>query len=324
MKALVLNQLHQPLTVQDVPDPIPKHDEIIVRLVTAALNHRDVWISKGQYPGIRLPVIPGSDGAGEVNGKPVIINPNIGWGENEAVQDNGYHILGLPSQGTFAAQVAVQRDRIMPKPTHLSWAEAAALPLAGLTAWRALFSRGRLAEGEKVLISGVGGGVALFAFQFAVAAGAEVWVTSGSDEKINKAKHMGARGGVNYTTPEWSKDLKKMVGLFDLIIDSAGGDGFSQLIDLAAPAGRIAFYGGTKGEMTLNPQKIFWKQLDILGTTMGSDKDFEDMVRFVNHHQIKPVVDGTYPLEQGWNAFQRMEAGLQFGKIVLQIQEPLI
>lgn len=320
MKALVLEALNQPPVLREVSDPDPEAGQVVVRLRAAALNHRDVWISKGQYPGISLPVVPGSDGAGEFEGKAVIINPNIGWGSDQRVQAASYHILGLPTHGSFAEQVVVGADRIVAMPDYLTWEEASALPLAGLTAWRAVFSRGRLRSGEKVLVSGIGGGVALFAFQFALAAGAEVWVTSGSDEKINRAVEMGASGGVRYSLPDWWKDLKARSGEFDLIIDSAGGRGFSALVDLAAPAGRIAIYGGTHGQFSISPQKVFWKQLDILGTTMGSDDDFSSMVQFVTKHRIRPVVDSVFSLDQAWKAFQRMDEGHQFGKIVLRIQ----
>lgn len=319
MQALVLQKLHAPLSYQDLPEPEPGPDQVVVELRAAALNHRDVWITKGMYPGIVFPAVLGSDGSGVVGGREVIINPNIGWGGDERVQDNTYHILGLPTPGTFAGKVAVGRDRLADKPPHLSWEEAAALPLAGLTAYRALFSRGRLQGGERVLISGVGGGVALFACQFALAAGAEVWVTSGSEEKIEKAVALGARGGANYRAENWGKDLKSRAGLFDLIIDSAGGEGFDTLVNLAAPAGRIAIYGGTRGKMKINPQKVFWKQVDILGSTMGSDQDFEQMVRFVTEKEIRPVVDSVFALKDGNEALKRMEAGKQFGKIVLEI-----
>jgi NADPH:quinone reductase-like Zn-dependent oxidoreductase len=255
-----------------------------------------------------------------VDGQAVILNPNIGWGQDESVQAGGYHILGLPTNGTFAEKVAVNADRVVAKPGHLSWAEAAALPLAGLTAYRALFSRGRLQEGERVLISGIGGGVALFACQFALAAGAEVYVTSSSEAKIERAVELGAMGGQLYTEAGWGRKWAKAGKGFDLIIDSAAGEGFSELVDAANPAARIVIYGGTRGKASVNPQRLFWKQLDILGSTMGSDQDFTDMVRFVRKHQIKPIVDQVFPLSDGNAALDRMDAGEQFGKIVLNIE----
>ncbi|MEM1324124.1 MAG: zinc-binding dehydrogenase, partial [Bacteroidota bacterium] len=286
----------------------------------AALNHRDVWIQKGMYPGISYPAVLGSDGVGQHEGQSYIINPNNNWGGDERVQHKHYHILGLPSQGTFAEAVLVDADRLHPKPPHLSDEEAAALPLAGLTAYRALFSRGQLQAGERVLISGVGGGVALFACQFAIAAGADVWVTSGSEEKITRAVALGAKGGANYKTEDWPAQLKEQARGFDVIIDSAGGAGFGELVKLCRPAGRIAFYGGTRGKFPpLSPQLLFWKQVSILGTTMGSDQDFKQMVDFVTQHKITPVVDSVFELSEGQKAFERMDQGLQFGKIVLKV-----
>jgi zinc-binding alcohol dehydrogenase/oxidoreductase len=321
MKAFVLNEIKHPLVYADFPDPEPEEGQVVVELKYAALNHRDAFIRKGLYPGIQPPVVPGSDGAGLLDGQAVILNPNIGWGKEEKVQDGKYHILGLPSNGTFAEKVAVKADRVVAKPDHLSWEQAAALPLAGLTAYRALFSRGRLQEGERVLISGIGGGVALFACQFAIAAGAEVYVTSSSAAKIERALELGAKGGQLYTEAGWGRKWAKAGNGFDLIIDSAAGEGFGELVDAANPAARIVIYGGTRGKAPLNPQRLFWKQLDILGSTMGSDQDFTDMVGFVRKNKIHPVVDSVFPLSDGNKALDRMDAGGQFGKIVLKINE---
>ncbi len=318
-KAQVLTQINQPLTLQDIDLPSPKQGEVVVDVKAAALNHRDIFITKGLYPGITFPCVMGSDGVGEYKGQTFILNPNHDWGTDERVQSKGYHILGSPTYGTFAEQVVVGKDKLHIKPDHLTIEQAAALPLAGLTAYRAVFSRGRLKAGEKVLISGIGGGVALFACQFAIAVGAEVWVTSSKPEKIEKATELGAKGGALYTNEGWEKALKRGGGGFDLIIDSAGGSGFNDLINIANPAGRISIYGGTRGKMTISPQKLFWKQLDILGSTMGSDQDFTDMVAFVNSHKIVPVVDAVYPLGQLNEALERMDKGLQFGKIVVRM-----
>ncbi len=319
MKALTLKGKDQPLAYEDVATPTAQAGQALVKIKAAALNHRDVWIQKGMYPGISYPAILGSDALGSYDGRDVIINPNNNWGDDERVQDNSYTIMGLPSQGSFAEYVLVNEDRLAPKPPHLSDYEAAALPLAGLTAYRALFTRGELQTGERVLISGVGGGVALFACQFAIAAGAEVWVTSGSEDKIARAIALGAKGGVNYKSEDWPKQLKEQARGFDVIIDSAGGEGFGHLVKLCRPAGRIAFYGGTMGKFPpLSPQLLFWKQISIHGTTMGSDKEFGQMLDFVNQHQIVPIVDSVFDMSEGNAAFERMDKGLQFGKIVLR------
>jgi NADPH:quinone reductase-like Zn-dependent oxidoreductase len=321
MKAIVLREKGKPIEYSEMPDPEPREGHGIVDLHSAALNHRDVFITQGLYPGIQVPGILGSDGAGLYEGREVLICPNINWGEKRAHQNPGYHILGMPVFGTMAEKVSVGLDKIYDKPAHLEWEEAAALPLGGLTAYRALFTRGQLQAGDKVLISGIGGGVALFAFQFAIAAGAEVYITSGSEEKIEQAKSMGASGGANYKEEGWHKQLKEMAGGFDLIIDSAGGPGFALFPKICNYGARIVTYGGTMGKVPgFTTQSIFWKQISILGTSMGSDEEFREMVDFVSRHKIRPVVDRIFPISDAAAAFERMDKGLQFGKIVLRIQ----
>ena len=197
---------------------------------------------------------------------------------------------------------------------------AAALPLAGLTAYRALFGRAQLRAGEKVLVSGIGGGVALFALQYAVAQGAEVWVTSSSADKIARAVALGAKGGFDYAQDGWTGLVAAQVpgGLFDVIVDSAGGPGFDHLIDLTAPGGRIVFFGATRGNPAVLPmRKIFWRNISLLGTTMGSPADWRAMTDFVALHKIVPVVSDVFPLARAGEAFELMERGGQFGKIVV-------
>ena len=321
MKALVLTEAGVPLSVMEVPDPVPREGEVVVDIAAAALNHRDVWITKGKYPGIRFPAVLGSDGAGWLDGKRVFLNPSFEWGDKPAAQSKAYHILGLPTQGTFAPRIAIPSTHVVEIPSFLTMEQAAAVPLCGLTAYRSLFYRAALQPGERALITGIGAGVAVFAFQFAQAAGAEVYITSGSDEKIARALEMGARFGVNYNREAWAKDLKEQAGGFDVIVDSAAGPGFPDLVSLLNPAGRIVLYGGTRGPIpSLNPQQIFWRQVSIMGSTMGHAGDFDGMVAFIDRHRIAPVVDRIYSLEEGQAAFDRMAQGLQFGKIVLQIQ----
>ena len=322
MKALVLKKLYQALEYQDVEIPPPVSGEVLVRLFAAALNRRDWWITQGQYSKIQLPVILGSDGAGEYRGKAVVINPSLDWGDDPRFQGKSYRILGLPENGTFAEYVRVPRNNLAPMPAHLGWEEAAALPLAGLTAYRVLFTRCRLRAGERVLISGVGGGVALMAMQFALAAGAEVFVTSGSAEKIEKAMRMGAKGGKNYREIDWDKHLKAETGGFDVIIDSAGGDEFAAFPGLCKPGARIGVYGGSLGKINgLSPQILYWKQISILGSTMGAPAEFRKMLAFVERHKIVPAVDSVFPLDQGNVALDRMGESGQFGKIVLRIAD---
>lgn len=332
MQALQLAAINQ-LSVVDVPAPMPAAGEAVVTLKAAALNHRDVWIKLGQYAGLKFPAQPGSDGAGVVTalgagvdaawlGREVIINPSFDWGASEAAQGSAFTILGLPRAGTLAEQIAVPATQLAVKPTHLTWIEAAALPLAGLTAYRALFARAHLRAGEKVLLSGIGGGVALFALQYAVAQGADVWVTSSSADKIARAVALGARGGFDYTRDGWAGGVAAQVpgGLFDVIVDSAGGVGFEHLIDLAAPGGRIVFFGATRGNPAVLPmRKVFWRNISLLGTTMGSPADWRAMTDFVALHRIVPVVSDVFPLAHAAEAFELMERGGQFGKIVVTI-----
>lgn len=334
MHALVLAGINQPAVVQEVPTPQPGPGQVQVLLHAAALNHRDVWIQKGQYAGLKFPIILGSDGAGVVTAlgagvdaslleQAVIINPGHNWGPNPAAQGREFQILGLPQDGTFAEYVCVPAEYVRAKPEHLSFEEAASLPLGGVTAYRAVFTRANLQPGERVLISGVGGGVALLALQMAVAVGAEVWVTSSSEEKIARAVELGARGGISYHTENWPATLLKQAGGgFDIIVDSAAGSGFNHLVDAANPGGRIVFYGATQGDIPeVAARKIFWKQLSVLGSTMGTPQDFAAMVNLFEQHQIRPVIDEIFPLAEGEQALRRMADGLQFGKLVLKIRE---
>jgi NADPH:quinone reductase-like Zn-dependent oxidoreductase len=206
------------------------------------------------------------------------------------------------------------------KPDHLTWEEAAALPLAGLTAYRALTYQGQLEEDENVLVTGYGGGVAQFAAQFALALGAKVSISSSSSDKIKKGLKMGASFGFDYTNPKWvDQAIEKSRGGFDLIIDGAAGDSFNQLIQVCKPGGRIVFYGATRGNPSkLEARRVFWNQLKIMGSTMGSDKDFRKMLQLVERKEIHPVIDKVFPLDKAIEAFDRMRDGEQMGKIILK------
>lgn len=331
MKAAILHAKQQAFSIEETTLPDLQAGEARVKIYAAAFNRRDYWIQQGQYAGLKYPIILGSDGAGIVEavgenvatewiGKEVVLNPSHNWGENPRAQGKKYKILGLPDNGTFAEYVNISAEHLVEKPTHLDWAQSAAIPLAGLTAYRALFSRAQLKAGEKVLITGIGGGVATFALQFALAAGAQVFVTSGSQEKIEKAMLLGASGGANYKEENWAKTLKEKAGEFEVIIDSAGGEGFNELINLAAAGGRIAFYGGTKGNIpNVSPQKLFWKQLSLLGSTMGTEQEFSEMIAYIVAHKIIPVVDSIFELEEANTALEKMSSGSQLGKIVLRM-----
>ncbi len=329
MKAFVLNT--DSFQVEEIEKPTLQPNHVLVKVQYAALNHRDQWIREGQYAKIRLPAILGSDGCGEVvevenekdghwKGKDVVINPNINWGNNPAFQQKEYQILGMPAQGTLAEYISVPIDRIHLKPAHLSSEQAAAVPLAGLTAYNALFNKGKAESGMQILISGVGGGVAQFAFLFAVAIGAKVYVTSSKSDVIDKCKSLGAINGVNYKEENAIRDLAKSIGGFDIIIDSACGNGMNDLIATLKPGGKFVFYGATKGlPKDLNMRQIFWNHLQIVGSTMGSDADFLSMIAFCDKHKVHPILDKTFDLKDTVVAFDRMKNGDQFGKIIVKI-----
>ncbi len=332
MLALQQDAPHQPAALREIPTPQPAAGEVLIKLHAAALNHRDVWIQRGQYAGIKLPCTLGADGSGEIAalgagvtglavGAPVIIYPGVEWGDEQRAQGRNFRALGMPDPGTFAEYSVVPARYVRPRPAHLNWEQAAALPLAGLTAYRAAFKRAQVRGGERVLVTGVGGGVAQVAAQFCAARGAEVWVTSGDDAKLARALELplGLRGGINYKEENWGRTLTKQAGgSFDVIIDSAVGDAFGTLLDVAAPGGRIVFFGATLGNIPQLPAaKVFWKQLSILGSSMGSEQDFDDMLALVNEHQLVPVVDRVFPLAEGEAALRYLEAGQQLGKVVL-------
>jgi zinc-binding alcohol dehydrogenase/oxidoreductase len=324
MKALILNEVKQPLVLQERPSPAAGKEQVIVKLKAAALNRRDYWITQGLYPGIHCPVILGSDGAGtaDFKHKQVIINPGYNWGNRQEVQSSDFKILGMPDDGTFAEEIAVPQEQLFARPQHLSWEQAAALPLAGLTAYRALFKQGKLQSSQTVLITGIGGGVACIALKLAVAAGATVIVTSSSQAKIDKAMAMGAAGGFLYTAKGYGSQVNEQFGPVHLIIDGAGGDGYGELIDIISPGGTIVNYGATAGiPSKLELRKVFWKQLHLVGSTMGSPGDFAAMLDMVNKHKIVPVVDEVFALSEGNKAFEKMNVSSQFGKLVLRISD---
>ncbi len=320
MKALLLNGKKEPLVWADIEAPSSDGGESI-ELTYAAFNRRDYWITMGLYPGVSFPCVLGSDGAGYLDGKQVIINPNMHWGDNPLVPSTDYAIRGLEYQGCFAEKVVVPSDRVHEVPDHLKMIEASALPLAGLTAYRSLIGNCKVTSKDKVLISGIGGGVALMAFQMAQAIGAEVYVTSSSAEKIEKAISMGAVAGANYREDEWANEFKKEHGGVDVVIDSAGGNGFNQLIKICNRGARIGIFGGTQGKIgEISPQHLFLKQIHLFGSTMGNDREFEDMLSFVTRHKIVPVVDKVFNARNANEALEYLSKGKQFGKIVLKIK----
>ncbi|MBV8117966.1 MAG: zinc-binding dehydrogenase, partial [Candidatus Eremiobacteraeota bacterium] len=283
MRAIRLHEIGGPenLRLDEIPAPEPAPGEALVRIRAAAFNRRDVFITQGLYPRIALPRTLGSDGAGELValdarstrvkiGDAVVIDPLLGWGDDPRVWDSEKSsILGMPRDGTFAQFVTIPAENVYPKPPSLTMEEAAAVPLAGLTAYRAVFTRGQLRRAETVLIPGIGGGVQTFALLFAKRAGARAIVTSGSDEKLERAKILGADVALNYKAEaDWHKKARA-AGPIDLVIDSSGGETLAKALDAIVPGGRIVIYGGTHGEATIRLFPLFWKHVTILGTSMG-------------------------------------------------------
>jgi NADPH:quinone reductase-like Zn-dependent oxidoreductase len=332
VNAVVLSETGAPdvLRLDTAPDPVPAPGEVVVALRAAALNRRDVFLRKGIAPS-PLPVIPGSDGAGVVRtmgsgvsglseGDEVVILPSLGWGGGEDAPAPGFRILGGPDDGTYAELIRIPAENVFPKPGRLTFEEAAALPLAGLTAYRALVSRARIRSGETVLILGIGGGVATIALHIARAAGCRVIVTSSSDEKLARAKDLGAAGGVNYTEGDWVTAVKEMSGGgVDVVVDSVGST-WADSVNSVRPGGRIVAFGGTGGgkvEMMVRP--VTMGQVSFLGTTMGSPRDFAGLLDAVAHQSWVPVIDSVRPLAEVAAAHAREEAGEHFGKLVLTV-----
>ncbi len=334
MQAIVVREPGgaEQLRLAEWPAPQPGPAEVVVALRAAALNRRDLLMRSRPQMAAMMPFVPGSDGAGVVAevgagvqrvkaGEPVVIYPSLGWGILESHPSPEFEILGGPTDGTYAQFIRLPADNVFPMPAHLSFEEAAAFPLAGLTAWRALISKAHIKPGERLLIPGAGSGVATLALQIAKLAGASVYVTSHSDEKLERAMVLGADGGVNYTQADWPDRIKALSGGgVEVILDSVGAATFSQNLELLVPGGRLVTFGTTSGSSTaLEIRQFYHKQISLLGTTMGSPKEFVEMLAAVNAGRIKPVIDRAFPLAEASEAHRRLEQHNQFGKIVLTI-----
>ncbi len=317
MKAVRIHEDGGPevLRYEDVPDPVPADDEVLVELRAASLNHLDVWIRKG-LPSVPKPRILGADGAGVIAGteERVVINPGL-------VSAGKVHIIGETMDGTHAELIAVPRAFVHPIPDGLSFEEAAAFPLVFETAYRMLVTRARLEEGEWVLVWGIGGGVATAALAIAKALGASVVVTSSSDDKLRRARELGADATVNHAGEDVVAAVKEVTGGgAHVVVDDVGEATWRRTLDAARPGGRIVVCGATTGP---NPpaalHRVWWKQLTILGSTMGLPEDFQGAYDLIAAGRARPVVDRVFPLREAAAAHERLEAGEQLGKIVLAI-----
>ncbi|HZR90930.1 MAG TPA: zinc-binding dehydrogenase [Gaiellaceae bacterium] len=320
MKAIRIHSDGGPevLRYEDAPDPEPGDGEVLVRLRAAGLNHLDIWIRQGR-PSVAKPHIMGADGAGVLDGtgERVVINPGI-------VRDGRVEILGETGDGTHAELIAVPREFVHPIPADLSFEEAAAFPLVFETAYRMLATKAGLVPGETVLVWGIGGGVATAALAIAKAIGARVVVTSGSDDKLARARELGADVGINHASEDVRARVRELTdgrGV-DVVVETVGEATWKTTVEVAAQGGRIVVCGATTGP---NPpaalHRLWWKELVVLGSTMGSKADFEACLDLVTSGRARPVVDQVLPLAEARAAHERLEAGEQFGKIVLRIPE---
>ena len=317
--------------VAEVATPLPGAGEVRVAIRAASVNHREMWIARGLYPGMNLPTTMGCDGAGVVDmlgdgvsgaviGDEVVIYPGLDWGANRHAPQAAFGLLGMPHAGTIAEYVCVPVASLAPKPAHMTFEEAAATVLTGLTAWRALMFKGQLKAGETLLISGVGGGVATFGLAFAVALGARVCVTAENEDVLARAVAMGALGGVLYTDPEWRKAIGKLTGGVDVVLDGAPAPSFANYVRAINPGARIVIYGSTAGDkFEITATGIFLKSASIIGSQVGDQQDFREMLAFVEQHRIKPVIERSFPLAQAREALLYLEHEHKFGKVVVTV-----
>jgi NADPH:quinone reductase-like Zn-dependent oxidoreductase len=325
MKAVRIHEDGGPevLRYEDVEDPAPGSGEVLVRLRAASLNHLDLWIRQG-LPSVPKPRILGADGAGVVaalgegadtfsEGDRVVLNPGL---------DDGARILGEHMDGTHAQLVAVPTEYVHPIPGGLSFEEAAAFPLVFETAYRMLVTKARIEEHEWVLLWGIGSGVALAAFAIAKALGARTLVTSSSTEKLARASELGADATVNHAEDDVAAAVKEATGGrgVDVVVEHVGEATWKTSLQSAAPNARVVVCGATSGP---NPpaqlHRIWWKQLAVYGSTMGTREDFEGAYELIARGAAQPIVDRVFPLEQAAAAHEYLEEGRQFGKVVLEI-----
>jgi NADPH:quinone reductase-like Zn-dependent oxidoreductase len=327
----------------DVPDPAPGPHEVMVSISAAALNRLDLWTLSGDLRiEHRFPHVLGGDGAGEIAavgsevkgmkpGQRVIVNPAISCGAcefclaGEQSICTTFRMLGEHLPGTFAERTVVPVRNVFPAPENLSFAEAAALGVTYITAYRMLFTRGRLRPGEWILITGIGGGLAQSLLSLAQGIAGKIFVTSSSNEKITRAVELGADAGFNYNDEDVARAVRSATAKrgVDLVLDSAGGEVVDASLRALRKGGRAVLAGATSGgRAEIDVRRLFWNQLELIGSTMGSHADVSDMLRFVSGRGIKPPIDGSYPLERGREALAYLQTGEQFGKVVLEVDGP--
>jgi zinc-binding alcohol dehydrogenase/oxidoreductase len=324
MKALRIHEDGGPevLRLDEVEDPVAGPGEVLIRLKAASLNHLDIWLRQG-LPSVPKPRILGADGAGVVEalgegvdgfelGQRVVLNPGL---------RNGAEIVGEHRDGTHAELIAIPSENVHPIPEELSFEEAAAFPLVYETAYRMLVTRAALREGEWVLVWGIGSGVGSAAFLIAKALGARVVVTSSDDGKLERARELGADETVNHESGDVVSVVKEASdGGAHVVVEHVGEATWKTSLQVARTGGRIAVCGATSGpNPPANLHRIFWKQLSILGSTMGTAEDFAGVYELVASGRVKPLVDRVFPLEEAADAHRHLESGKQFGKVVLTL-----
>jgi NADPH:quinone reductase-like Zn-dependent oxidoreductase len=341
MKAAVIYEHGgvEKIQIAQIDEPQPAAGEVVISLRATALNHLDVWVRRGGRAELKMPHVLGSDGAGVVAsvgagvtavqaGQEVVINPGLSCrqcrfcrgGQHSECEKFG--IIGMARPGTLAEKIAVPWQNVWPKPAHLSFEEAAALTLAHLTAWRMVMTRLGLQAGETVLIHGIGGGVALAALQWAKLIGARAIVTSASAEKLQHARRLGADELINYKQQDVAAACRQLTAGagVDAVVDAVGAATIPIGLEAVRRGGRIVNCGLTSGaEATLNVRTLYWNQITLMGSTLGSDEDCRAMLTAAAANRVRPVLDVVWPLEKAREAAQRMEAAQQFGKIVLKM-----
>lgn len=310
------------LQYDEVETPEPGKGEVRIKLKAAGLNHRDIFLPD-RHDANEPYVILGSDGAGTVDalgedvdglktGDEVIINPGLNWEKNSAAPPEGFEILGFPDHGTFAEYIILPKENAVPKPVGLSWEEASVFALSAMTAYRALFTRGNLSSGETVFIPGATGGAGTFLIQFAKARGAKVIISSRSEDKREVALKLGADVALD-SNEDWNDALS---GKVDLVIESVGAVTFNKSLDLLKKGGTLVAFGASAGDtIDFNLRKFFYGQFNLLGSTMASAEELDEMLEFSSEHDIKPVVDKTYPLSEFKQAFKDIDEAAMTGKI---------
>ncbi|WP_026859876.1 zinc-binding dehydrogenase [Jeotgalicoccus psychrophilus] len=302
-------------------------DEVVVKIKTAGLNHRDLFIPN-RHNESDSPLVLGSDGAGVIDavgtnvtnvkvGDEVIVNPALGWEKNSAVPPEGFEVTGFPFNGTFAEYITLPAENAVLKPEHLNWEEAGVLALSAMTAYRAMFTRGQLKAGQTVLIPGATGGAGTFLMQFAKAKGATVFVTSRSEEKRAESLKLGADKAID-SEIDWDEQLNGEKA--DLVIESVGAATFNKSVDQLKRGGTLVAFGASAGDtVDFNLRKFFYGQFNLLGSTMASAEELHDMIDFIEKHDIKPVMDKTFKMEDYKEAFDHLDNAGMMGKIAFTL-----